>query len=723
MTEKNIQYFATCPRYLEPQLQEELQSLGGTEVSVESSGVRFSGPLIIGYRAYLWSRIASRVLLLLKSFTADNNEELYQTLYNIPWDQHFSSRQTFAIDAETKNTFIQHSHFAALKAKDAIADFFRDHFGKRPSVEKNQPDIRLRLFLKKNQAEIYLDFSGSSLHRRNYRLKRTLAPLRENSAAALLLKAGWRNIAEQGGSFIDPMCGSGTLAIEAAMIAASIAPGLLRDHNGFQHWKQHQPKLWQEQLALAKKQKAQGLQNLPLMIASDIDQKAINNCKENIKTAGLEKYIQVVKSNFQQLSLDLFPQIKEKPGLIATNPPYGERLAKDQNLNELYNHFGQWCKLHFAHYTLAVLAGNKEQAKYIGLRAKKVNAFYNGKILCVLALFELNIENQFQQKTFNWQNLEVGQDDTQGIQMVINRIKKNRKQLKKYLGKNAISCYRVYDADIPQHAAAIDIYDHQYAVIAEYKPPSTIDENKAAKRFAEIVAAVSKEFELDEQHIFIKQRKQQKGKEQYQKVSNNEQFYVIKENNLLFQVNFTDYLDTGIFLDHRITRKKISELAKGKTFLNLFAYTCTASVYAAHGGAVKTVSVDSSKKYLIWGQKNFELNHFSLNQHHFRQKDYQLFLKNNQEKFDLIFIDPPTFSNKKDIQRIFDIQKDHSQLLQLASHSLTSNGLIVFSTNFKKFKLDSQLETIFQIENITEQTLPPDFARSKIHQCWVLSLK
>lgn len=719
MDDQLFSYFVSCPRYIEPFLAEELRELGASEVKETQAGVGCTGTQETAYKICLWSRTASRLFIKLTGFTVDSADDIYKAARAIEWFDHFDTHNTFAIDAFTARSVIKHSNFASLRIKDGIADYFRARSNKRPDVDTESPDIRIYIHIEKKEANLYLDLSGESLHKRSYRLDRTWAPLRENTAAAILMKSGWKEKAKNGGCFIDPMCGSGTLAIEAALMAGDIAPGLKRIQYGFLNWKKHKRLLWNQLLEDALKRSEEGVKNMPPIFASDPDKRDLVKCRDNIKRAGVEKYIAVTASTFAGLDINRYPHTP--PGLIVTNPPYGKRLGKDDNMPLLYEQLGKWLSENFPNFRAVILAGDNELARAVGLRAAKVNTFYNGTIKCALTTFELTEDNNFREYRPNKKFETIGEDKTTGVAMLVSRLKKNKKHIKKYLAKNNISCYRLYDADIRQHAASVDVYENRYVVVSEYKAPSTIDPKKAEERLKELVGAIPHVLEVDKKEIFVKQRKKQKGDSQYTKYAEEKSFTLVHENGLDFYANFTDYLDTGIFLDHRLTRQKIRELAAGKKFLNLYAYTCTATIYAAAGGAVKTVSVDTSNTYLEWGKKNLEANGFKPKLNTFVRSDCMEFLKKDTEKYGLIFIDPPTFSNRKGREVVFDIQRDHMDLIGLAYQRLVPGGIIIFSTNFRKFKMAPEITASFNVRDISAETIPKDYERNeKIHKAWII---
>src|SRR6056297_995243 len=718
--------FVTCTRYLEPLLKHELEVLGASDVKQTVAGCRATGNVSTAYRLCMWSRVGSRVLLQLHEFEFTHEDEIYTGAAEVPWDEIFPLSSTFAIDANVSKSRVKNANYAALKVKDAVVDSFRKSNGQRPNVNAENPDVRFHLHTEKQSAVVYLDLSGDSLHRRGYRLSGTQAPLRETSAAGMLLKAGWPEIAAKGGALIDPMCGSGTLPIEAALIAGNIAPGLLRNRFGFEFWKDHEVETWNAVRAEAEAARETGLLQIPPIYGSDKSRKAMDAAAENIKRAGLSDKIQLKTQPFEHLEV---PLQAATPGLIVTNPPYGVRMQKREEVDLLYSQFGKWIKAHFPNYIAAILAPDKAAAKQLGLRADRINTIYNGNLKIVLVRITLDDANSFVppentagspafiQGTLPVQN----EDQSSGVNMLVNRILKNKRQLKKYLKKNGISCYRIYDADIPQYAAAVDVYEDRYAVVQEYAPPSEIEPEAAEQRLQELLAAIPQCFEIDKGSIFLKQRKRQKGSSQYSKMNAEHEFFIVKEGELKFYVNFTDYLDRGLFLAHRLTRSIIREKSDQSKFLNLFAYTSTASVYAAVGGAVKTVSVDTSTTYLEWGKKNFALNHYISDSHLFIRRDVFEFLSSDFENYDLIFVDPPTFSNRKSEENVFAVQRDHFRLLTLAAEHLKPSGEIIFSNNYRRFQLDPALYDLFDIKEISQDTLPQDFSRNKkIHRTWLL---
>lgn len=379
------QYFATVPKGLELLLVDELKQLGAEDAAEKLAGVEFSGDLTLAYKACLWSRLANRILLRLTSAPAETPEQLYKALQKVTWGDHIDPSGTFAVQFVTNQSAITHTLFGAQKAKDAIVDQMRERYGVRPSVDKDYPGVSVYVYLYRDVASIYIDLSGESLHRRGYRLEGGVAPLKENLAAGILIRSGWPVVMQEKGTLLDPMCGSGTLLIEGALMAADIAPGLLREYFGFLGWNKHEPAIWKKLVAEAKQRREQGLKRLPIIVGYDRDPAQIKIAFENIERAGLQGHIHVEKRE-----LDVFaPKAKEIPGLVVINPPYGERIGEERELQPLYTQIGSILKERFSGWRAAIFTGNPDLGRQMGLRAKKYYALFNGTIPCRLLLFDV----------------------------------------------------------------------------------------------------------------------------------------------------------------------------------------------------------------------------------------------------------------------------------------------------------------------------------------------
>jgi 23S rRNA (guanine2445-N2)-methyltransferase / 23S rRNA (guanine2069-N7)-methyltransferase len=709
------QLFATCPKNLEALVEQELISLGALTTKQTVAGVYFTASLATAYRICLWSRLSNRILLILQQAKVTSTQELYEAVYNENWLTHLTPNSSLEVDFAGYADFINHSHFGALKVKDAIVDHVRAKTGGRPNIELTNPDLTVNAYLANSQLTLSIDLAGGSLHQRGYRLAGGTAPLKENLAAAILLRADWPKIAAQGASLVEPMCGSGTLLIEGAMLAADIAPGLQRQHFGFLNWPQHQADVWKTLLQEAEERKQQGLTLMQSRFwGYDHNPKVIQMAKENLNRAGLQDYITLRCQDLSHLTCP----VGATPGLVIANPPYGERLDAQSDLQQLYRQIAQILKQEFKDWQAAIFTGNPELGKSMGLRAKKHYALFNGALACKLLLFSIQAE-WFVEETLGIRVKVLAPEQwTPGATMFANRLTKNLKQYKRWLQQQQLECYRLYDADMPEYALAIDCYK-DWVHVQEYAPPSSIDEQKAKQRLREAVSVIPHVLGIPVEQMVVKKRQQQKGTAQYEKLATEQHFFPVQEGRAQLLVNLTDYLDTGLFLDHRPLRLAIAELAKGKRFLNLFCYTATATVHAALGGAKSSISVDMSNTYLDWASQNFELNDIDELKHQLMQADCLVWLERNTEKFDLIMLDPPTFSNSKRMETTLDIQRDHVSLLKQALGHLSPGGVLFFSTNYRRFKLDQAALAHYVLKDITAQTIDKDFLRhSKVHQCW-----
>ncbi len=693
-------FFATCPRNTEGLLLDDLRALGAKDAAETRAGASFSGPLELGYRACLWSRIASRVLMRMVAFPVFAVDDLYEGTSAIAWEDHLDHRGTLAVEVTSsikQGPLAQlNTHFAEQRVKDAVVDRFRARTGTRPGVDLARPDVRINLHLTPSETIVSLDLSGDGLHRRGYRLGAGEAPLKENLAAAMLMRVGWPRIAGEGGALLDPLCGSGTLLIEGALMAGDIAPGLRRDYFGFLGWEGFEPSIWHDLLAEARERREVGLRRLPAFLGFDRDARAIGAARANARRAGLAGRMILERRELSSLTA---PRREDPPpesvapraalhGLVIANPPYGKRLGDAPELIELYETLGERLKAAFSGWEAAVFTGNPELGAHLGLRAHRTNVLYNGPLPCRLLQFHID-PAEFQAPIVRRQATIAGvvpghaevearagaatcrSDDTPGAAMFANRLRKNFKHLRRWASRENIRCYRLYDADLPEYAAAVDLYG-DWAHVQEYAPPSTVDPVRARRRLREMMTVVPEVLEIPPDHVVLKIRRPQRGADQYQKLREGGTLMEVEEGGLRFLVNLTDYLDTGLFLDHRLTRKLIRDLAVGRRFLNLFAYTGSATVYAAAGGAASTTTVDLSLTYLDWARRNLDLNGFSGPEHGFVRADCLEWLTpagpgrrreaagpSGAGPYDLIFLDAPTFSNSKSMTGTLDIQRDH----------------------------------------------------------------
>jgi 23S rRNA (guanine2445-N2)-methyltransferase / 23S rRNA (guanine2069-N7)-methyltransferase len=713
----NVRYWiATAPVGAASVLAEELALFGADDIRERSHDVKFQGTLEVGYRTCLWSRTATRVLLSLGSIDARSSKSIYDAVKRIDWREHLAPGATLACDCSGGNESIRHTIYGSQLLKDAVCDNLRDATGDRPNIKPERPDVLLHLHVEGPTALLSVDFSGESLHRRGYRSEGGRAPLKENVAAAVLLRAGWPAVYERGGVLMDPMCGSGTFLTEGALIAADAAPALDREYFGFTGWRGHDAPLWAR---LREEALARRAARIPrrCILGSDADPDAIRMSIANGEQAGVAEWMHVEKRTLGEI---VRPPTDD--GLIVTNPPYGERIGAESGLPALYSELGAALRDRFRGWQAAVLTGNPPLARNLGIYARRTHRFYNGTIECRLLRFELNEANEQRPA----EAVRADWSSRPGAQMFANRLRKNLARFDPWAAKEGIDCYRVYDADMPEYAFAVDLYGRgvRHAYVQEYAAPKTVDMESARERRREALSVLPEVLGVPVSHVHSRVRKPQKGSDQYEKREDLAERHVVQEGGLKFWVNFRDYLDTGLFLDHRIVRGMLREWAQGADFLNLFCYTGSATVYAAAGGARSSSSVDLSNTYLDWAHENLLLNGFGDVNHELYRADCLQWLEEqeaNGPRFDLIFVDPPTFSNSKRMEGVLDVQRDHVGMIRRSLKLLRPSGRLVFSTNYTRFKLDAEALADLNVEDISARTIPKDFERhARIHRCFVI---
>ena len=719
-------FFAACPRHVAELLSGELAALGIAVTREHPAGVAFEGPLEHGWLACLESRTASRVLLSIGRVPLDDADTMYRALRDMPWEDHLSATGTLAVDVVGEGPpWIRHTQFAAMRAKDAVVDRFRDRTGERPSVDLEAPDLRISLRLARTHADVALDLGGEPLHRRGYRQSIVEAPLKENLAAALLMRCGWPALAAEGAAFADPMCGSGTFVIEAALIAARIAPGLLRRRFGFERWPGHDAAAWQRMREAALARRDLAALGHGRYRGSDRDQTAIRAAIANANRAGLGEHL-----SFERRDVASLAPAAEPRGLVLVNPPYGARLEDERTLGPIYEALGRSLAANFQGWACGVFTGNPPLGRALGLRAHRSHTFLNGAIECRLLRFEIGPDAvEPAPATVRAARLEAARARP-GAQMFANRLRKNLQRLEAWARREDVACFRAYDADMPEYSFAIDLYGNgeRWACVQEYAAPPTVEREAVRARRDEAMSVLPEVLGLPPERIVLKVRRRQRGGEQYEKEGAEGRFHEVREGRYRFLVNFTDYLDTGLFLDHRITRRRVGELAAGRRFLNLFAYTGTATVHAAGGGATASTTVDMSRTYLDWAKRNLALNGLAGPQHGFVQADCLSWLDEaaarGGPRYGFVFLDPPTASRSKRMEQAFDVQRDHVGLLTRVARLLDPGGTILFSNNYQRFNLDTAALGAFEIEDITAATIPEDYKRNpRIHAAWLLKLR
>ena len=722
-------FFATSAANQGDLIAEEARKAGAERVRVTPSGVDFEGSLETGYRFCFETRISSRLLMGL--FVDDDiisDKELEEATAMLPWEEYIDPTKTLKVTCTTQNCrYITNSHYGALKVKDGIVERIREKFnGERPYIEIHEPDLTVHVHIEDTTVKWYVDFSGENLSMRGYRGEQTEALLKEHLAAALIGRSEWRKSVNDGNPlpFYDPFCGSGTIAVEAALMATDTAPGLLRKKPyPFESLPNFDKEAFDRVVEEAEERRRKAIDERDISIfASDISRTAVEISKAAALKAGVYDFISFSVQDFTKL---------EKPpvskGCIVTDPPYGERMTV-RDIDLLYENTGKVLQNVFKGWDATILTGNSELLYNIDMKPDRTNTLFNGGIMCQAAHYHIFTDEEreaMMQKALEKKKQRQAEPLTPGAEMAYNRLMKNLKEITPLMKEQVVECYRIYDADMPEYSASIDIYMGKWVVVSEYAAPDTIDPEDAKRRLGELVRATEKATGIDEDFIYVKERSRQKGKGQYTRLAANNKMMVARENGVRFLVNFTDYLDTGIFLDHRPVRMMIQEMAKDKRFLNLFCYTGTATLNAIKGGALSTVSVDASSTYLAWMEENLKLNGYSTVFGNLLYKsDVIDWLWDTYDKFDLIFCDPPTFSNSKDRRGSFDVQRDHVKLIDAAAMHLSPGGTLIFSNNYRKFKLDPEVMEKYVVEDITEKTIGDDFKRDmKIHHCYLIRKK
>jgi 23S rRNA (guanine2445-N2)-methyltransferase / 23S rRNA (guanine2069-N7)-methyltransferase len=714
-----LRFMATAPRGLADLVARELKEFGVTTLRERTGGVLFEATLAQGYRACLWSRVASRVLLQVGDFDAPDGDAFHQAARAIDWRAHLAPGSTLACEFTGRHPAITHSHFGALRLKDGICDQLRDVTGERPDIDAESPDVRVVAYANGPRITLYIDLAGESLNRRGYRLNKGEAPLRENLAAGILLRAGWPGIAAEGGAFLDPLCGSGTLPIEAALIAADRAPGLARERWGFTRWAGHDAWAWGELRAEAHKR---AKVTIPVLVCgSDIDPAVLRAASGNAQRAGVGELVRFECRPLREAR----PPDGATLGLVASNPPYGARMGEASDALAVHRELGDTLREHFGGWQAAVITAAAEAARALSLRTFRTHELWNGAIECRLLRVDLDKPGARAREDGALPEADLALAASPGALMFGNRITKNIKALAKPAAREQVGCYRLYDADMPEYALAIDRYSEAgggavHLYVQEYAAPATIDPEAARRRRNEALAALPGATGVPRDQIHLRVRQRQRGASQYEKLAAEREFHVVEEDGLKLEVNFSDYLDTGLFLDHRLVRRRLRAASTAKCVLNLFCYTATATLHAAAGGAAETLSVDLSATYLEWAARNFRLNGLMREQHELLQADCLEFMREaSPGRWDVIFLDPPTFSNSKRMEGVLDTQRDHAVMIGHCMRLLAPGGLLVFSTNAQRFRLEEGIEEQWAVNDVSAATIPFDFARNpRIHRCF-----
>lgn len=724
-----IPLVATAAFGVEAVVRRELEALGYPAQITGPGRIAFSGELEAIVEANLWLRTAERVLVHLDSFPATDFGVLFDRVKALDWARWIPPDGQFPVRGRSRESQLSSVPACQRIVKKAIVERLREQH-QVELLPETGATFQVEVALLNDTATITLDTTGVGLHKRGYRPVVTAAPLRETLAAAIIQLSYWKN----GRPLLDPFCGAGTLAIEAAMIGRHLAPGLNRTF-ACEDWPAFENDLWQAARAAARTAALPALEER--IVATDASADALRVARQAAERAGVAGDIHFQQRNFEDTLS------KRQYGCLITNPPYGERLGEAREIQQLYQSLPLVLRRlpTWSHYILTSLPRFEET---VGQPASRRRKLYNGRIECTLYQYA----GPKPGKVGGRQNAEDGEPDKEQSEQqkesveavapkpafgglrpeaqrqaeeLANRLTKLARHLRKWPTKRGITCYRLYDRDIPEIPLAIDRYEDALH-IAEYERPHDRTPAEHADWLDHMVKTAARTLEVPRELVFVKHRERQRGAAQYGKVAENLAVRLVKEAGLTFRVNLSDYLDTGLFLDHRLTRGMVRDAAEGKRVLNLFCYTGSFSVYALAGGASSVTSVDLSPTYLDWARDNVRLNKLADGRAEFIEGDSREYVESLPQEplFDLAVIDPPTFSNTKRGAADWDVQEHAPELLRQVARRMSPGGVIYFSTNSRRFKLAEDALGDLQARDISRQTVPEDFRNKRIHRCWRL---
>ena len=714
----SLKLVAACAFGLEKPVKWELKDLGIESSIIAPGRIAFAGDFETVCKTNLWLRTADRVLIEVLQFPAPDFDALFETVKSFDWSNWLPANAEFPVTGRSRLSQLTSVPAIQRSVKKAMVESLQRGHGKSELPEDGARYV-VDVALLNDVATLTLDTTGPSLHKRGYRTVYGEAPIKETLAAAMVLLSVWNSERP----LIDPFCGSGTIPIEAALIAQRIAPGRNRQF-AWQNWEQAKGIETKNHLPSAEQS------NLELQIsATDVDANVLSLARSNAERAGVLSSIHFQQKAFEDL------RSKRKFGCIITNPPYGVRLSERKTLIPLYRSFPAVLQRlpTWSHFIITSMPKFEGILQKSATRRRKL---FNGRIECMYFQF-LGPKPNHRDEIEENENLEerkmeskppeeeavfggLKNKDQEQAELFQTRLTKRARHLRKWPDRG-ITCYRLYERDVPELPFVVDRYENQFH-ITEYDRPHERDPGRHAAWLELMKKTVAKTFETPIKNIHLKSRRRQAGTLQHEKVNSASRNVIVNEGGLKFLVNLSDYVDTGLFLDHRKTRAMVREEASGANFLNLFCYTGSFSCYAAAGNAASTTSVDWSNTYLDWAKENLSINGFDEDGHRIIRSDTMEFLQRLKpaEKFDLVVVDPPTFSNSKRTEKIWDVQRDYTELLKRLAANVRTDGVVYFSTNFRKFKFDDSALQEYSCREISKQTVPEDFRNKKIHRCWKL---
>lgn len=721
-----FELIATCGFGLETIVRHEIEALGYEARVAQSGRVLFHGDESAIREANLWLRSAERILIRVATAQTTDFGQLFDLARNAPWHEWVTVDGEFPVRGRSIKSQLSSVPACQRIVKKAIVEQLREAYTTEELTETG-PQFPIEVALLNDQASLLLDTTGVGLHKRGYRYFVGEAPLRETLAAAIINLSRWRP--EQ--PFWDPFCGSGTIAIEAALIGRNLAPGLNRDFL-CETWPSMSADEWKKTRdhahSLAKSDLVEPI------LATDISPEALKLARRHAESAGVAEDIHFQQRNFHDISS------KRQYGCLITNPPYGERLGEKREIEALYRTMPEVFRRlkSWSHY---IITTRGDFERLVGQRANKRRKLYNGRHECTFFQYHgprplkksnslreqepLKIKTKVEEQPKAEPTQAFGglrEESKRQAEEFANRIRKRARHLRRWPTKRGITCYRLYERDVPDVPLIVDRYEDAL-VVAEYDRPHERTPAEHGDWLDLMQKTLAQTLEMPRDAIYLKRRQRQQGESQYTRIAEDQVIKTVNEGGLKFQVNLSDYLDTGLFLDHRITRSKVREEANGKRFLNLFAYTGSFTVYATDGDARETTTVDLSANYLEWAKQNLRLNDFdSKSNHEFIRVDGREFVEHLPEEplYDLAVVDPPTFSNSKRTESDWDVQKDSVPLLNALAKRMSQGGVIYFSNNFRRFKFDESELVGLSAREISKQTVPEDFRNQRIHRCWRL---
>lgn len=720
-----FQLIATAAFGLEAVVVRELKNLGYEAHIVRPGRIEFAGDWSAICRVNLWLRSADRVMVQLAKFPAPDFDALFDTIGALPWEEWIHREAAILVRGRSHKSQLTSVPAVQRTVKKAIVGRLLAKHRTQELPETGSP-VPLEIALLDDEAMISVDTSGEGLHKRGYRSLAGPAQLRETLAAALVQLSFWK----PDKPLIDPFCGTGTIIIEAAMIGRNLAPGRHREFAA-QRWSNSPQETWR----LAREEAADlalpSIAERPL--GTDIDAESLSLARYHAEQAGVAADVHFQQRAFSDLTS------KRQFGCTIMNPPYGMRLGEEREIVELYRSFPEVLR-RLKTWSHFVLSARDDLEQLVGQEADRRRKLYNGRIQCTYYQFFGPKEVAIQETRFSEppglsrRDKPAGspslgtapafgglrEEATRQAEEFANRLKKLTRHLRRWPARG-ITCYRLYERDIPEVPLVVDRYEDALH-IAEFERPHERTAAEHADWLDLMVRTAAAALDVPRDSVFLKHRERQRGDSQYERFSDEHAVQTVQEAGLKFLVNLSDYLDTGLFLDHRITRGMVRDIAAGKRFLNLFAYTGSFTVYAAAGGAAETTTVDLSANYLEWAEENLRINGLVGPQHQFLREDSLEFVHRlrRNDIFDLAVVDPPTFSNSKRLDYDWDVQRDHVVLLNKLIEHLSPGGVIYFSNNSRRFKLDEQSITGVTIREISKQTVPEDFRNKRIHRCWRL---